>query len=188
MYFNKYAPSSIDLQTGEHHDIPIIAWTVLTALDMDAGDLEWVKEYCSDELSMYSWNKSIVATVDGKPIGAIISYPGDSYESLRQYTWPKLWGDIDKETIDKTEVEALPGEYYLDSRAILPEFRGFSIGKSLIEAAIEQGKSLGYNKFTLLVDCNKPKLKDYYAAMGFSETGDITFFGHQYKKMIRYDA
>lgn len=132
---------------------------------------------------MYSWNKSIIAYVDGKPVGSIISYPGDDYESLRRYTWSKIWKDIDSETIRQTEVEAYPGEYYLDSMAILPEYRSCSIGKSLIAAAIEQGKSLGYNVFTLLVDYDKPRLKAYYESMGFKENGEMTFFGHRYKRM-----
>lgn len=179
--------SKIDQLNSASYQLEIVAWTVLTALDMDAEDLEWVKQSCSDELSMYSWNKSIIAYVKGKPVGAIISYPGDSYDSLRKYTWPKLWSDIDKDTIQATEVEAFPGEYYLDSMAILPEYRGYGIGKSLIEAAIEQGKSLGYNTFTLLVDCNKPKLKAYYENIGFKEIGEMTFFGHRYKRMMKHE-
>lgn len=184
------APNSVYIKNANLSDneVRVIAWTVLTALDMDAEDLDWVKESCSDEVSMYSWNKSIVAHVNGKPVGAIISYPGDDYEALRQYTWRSIWKDLDSETIQKTEVEAYPGEYYLDSMAILPEYRGFSIGKSLIEAAIEQGKSLGYNRFTLLVDCNKPRLKKYYESMGFNEQGKMTFFGHRYKRMMKDES
>lgn len=52
------------VRKASYEDVEIVAWTVLTALDMDAEDLEWVKESCSDEISMYSWNKSIVAHVD----------------------------------------------------------------------------------------------------------------------------
>lgn len=178
---------SLDICNAKLYNLDTVAWTVLTALDMDAQDLDWVKESCADELSMYSWNKSIVAYVDGKPMGAIISYPGDDYDSLRQYTWPKLWQDIDSKTLEQTEVEAYPGEYYLDSMAILPEYRGYNIGKSLIEAAIGQGKSLGYKKFTLLVDCNKPRLKAYYENIGFKENGEMSFFGHRYKRMMKHE-
>lgn len=178
----------IEVRKSSYENVETIAWTVLTALDMDAEDLEWVKESCSDEMSMYSWNKSIVAHVNGKPVGAIISYPGENYDVLRQYTWKRLWKDIDAGTIRNTEVETYPGEYYLDSMAILPEYRGFSIGKSLIEAAIEQGKTQGYKRFTLLVDCNKPRLKAYYKSMGFKETGEMTFFGPRYKRMMKDDG
>lgn len=177
--------NGVTIYKASPKNVETVAWTVLTALDMDTHDLGWVKESCADELSMYSWNKSIVACVDGKPVGAIISYPGDDYDALRQYTWKCLWKDIDSDTIIKTEVEAHPGEYYLDSMAILPDFRGLSIGKSLIESAIKQGKSLGYKKFTLLVDCNKPRLKAYYESMGFQENGEMTFFGHRYKRMMK---
>lgn len=181
----KHDINDITVHKASPKDIKTVAWTVLTALDMDTHDLEWVKESCADELSMYSWNKSIVAVVDGKPVGAIISYPGDDYNALRQYTWKRLWNDIDSDTIIKTEVEAHPGEYYLDSMAIQPEYRGLSIGKSLIEAAIDQGKSLGYKKFTLLVDCNKPRLKAYYESLGFQKNGEMTFLGHRYKRMMK---
>lgn len=186
MSFDKLkGPISLYICSAKKHHIGTVAWTVLTALDMDTHDLEWVKESGADELSMYSWNKSIVAVVDGKPVGAIISYPGDDYNALRQYTWKRLWNDIDSDTIIKTEVEAHHGEYYLDSMAIQPEYRGLSIGKSLIESAIEQGRSLGFKKFTLLVDCNKPRLKAYYESMGFQENGEMTFLGHRYKRMMK---
>lgn len=177
--------NGITIHKASPKNIEIVAWAVLTALDMDTEDLEWVKESCVDELSMYSWNKSIVAHVNGKPVGAIISYPGNDYDALRQYTWKRLWKDIDSETIRKTDVEVYPGEYYLDSMSILPEYRGCAIGKSLIESAIEQGKSLGYYIFTLLVDCDKPRLKAYYESMGFKENGEMTFFGHRYKRMVK---
>lgn len=177
--------NGITIHKASPNNINIVAWTILTALDMDTEDLEWIKKACADELSMYSWNKSIIASVDGKPVGAIISYPGDDYDALRQYTWRRFWKDIDSEAIRKTEVEAYPGEYYLNSMVIHPEYRGMSIGKSLIEAAIEQGKSLGYTRFALLVDCNKPRLKAYYESMGFKENGEMTFFGHRYKRMVK---
>ncbi len=179
--------NGITIHKASPKDIETVAWTVLTALDMEAGDLDWVKESCSDEMSMYSWNKSIVACVDGKPVGAIISYTGDDYDALRHYTWKNLWDDIDAETIRATEVEAYPGEYYLDSMAIKPEYRGYGIGRKLIEAAINHGRELGYRKFTLLVDVAKPRLKDYYESMGFKEVGNMMFFGHRYYRMIKKD-
>lgn len=176
------------IRKASFKDVAIVAWTVLTALDMDADDFDWVKTSCADELSMYSWNKSIVAYVDGKPVGSIISYPGDDYDALRQYTWKNLWNDIDAETIRATEVEAYPKEYYLDSMAIKPEYRGYGIGKKLIEAAINHGRELGYTKFTLLVDVAKFRLKAYYESMGFKEVGNMMFFGHRYYRMLKDEA
>lgn len=166
-------------------DTEYVAKTVLTALDMDTSDLEWVKASCADPQSMYSWNKSLIAEEDGKPIGCIISYSGDDYQRLREYTWSRLWAGVDPATIKQSAIETYPEEYYLDSLAIEPEHRGKGLGKILMEAAIEEGKNLGYKKFALLVAREKPRLKDYYASLGFEDANDVNFFGHKYKRMVK---
>lgn len=154
---------------------------------MDAEDLEWVKESFSDEMHMYSWIKLIVTCVNGKPVGSIISYGGDDYCELRQYTWKNLWDNSDIDKSCASEVEAYPGEYYLDSMAIKKKYRGYGIGRKLIEAAIEHGHELGYMKFSLLVDVSKPRLEAYYESMGFEEVGKLMFFGHYHNGMIKID-
>lgn len=176
---------NILLRAADEGDVELVARTVLRALDMDTRDLEWMKKSSADELSMYSWNKSIVACIDGKPVGAIVSYPGDDYDSLRHYTWPRLWNVKDTKEIDEMQPEALPGEYYLDSLAVLPDYRGHGIGKLLIEAAMLHGRKLGYKRFSLLVNVGKPRLKAYYESLGFKEQEDILFFGHKYHIMRR---
>lgn len=166
-------------------DAEYVAKTVLTALDMGTSDLEWVKESCADPQSMYSWNKSLIAEDEGKPVGCIISYSGDDYQKLRDYTWSRLWKGVDPAEIKQTAIETYPGEYYLDSLAIEPEYRGNGLGKRLMESAIRQGKGLGYDKYALLVAEGKLRLKEYYASLGFEEAGDVNFFGHRYKRMLR---
>lgn len=167
-------------------DTEYVAKTVLTALDMDTSDLEWVKASCADPQSMYSWNKSLIAEEDGKQIGCIISYSGDDYQKLREYTWNRLWEGVDPNTIKQSAIEAYPGEYYLDSLAIEPEYRGNGLGKKLMQAAIAYGKDLGYDKFALLVSVEKPRLKEYYSSLGFDDDNDVNFFGHRYKRMLKY--
>lgn len=177
--------TKIDIKSAIKNNTPFVAWTVMTALDMEANDMSKVVESCSDEKSMYSWKNSIVACDGDEVIGCIICYEGDKYETLRQYTWGNLWSDIDEEFIKNTPAEAHPGEFYLDSMAIKPEYRGRSIGKLLIEAAIAKGRELGYKTFSLLVDVEKPRLKAYYETVGFHESSKMMFFGHQYD-IMRY--
>ena len=164
-------------------DTDFVAKTVLTALDMDTSDLEWVKASCADPKSMYSWNKALIAEVESKPVGCIISYRGDDYLPIREYTWSRLWKGVDPEVISRSAIETYPGEYYLDSLAVEPDYRGHGLGKDLMRAAIDYGVSLGYRKFALLVAVEKPKLKDYYASLGFKEVGRVNFFGHRYHRM-----
>ncbi len=177
--------NKITIRKGKEEDTETVAKTVLTALDMDTSKLEWIKESCADPNSMYSWNKSLIAEEDGKPIGCIISYSGDDYQQLREYTWSRLWKGVDPSVIKDSAIETYPGEYYLDSLAIEPEYRGQGIGKRLMEAAMEYGGELGYDKFALLVSLEKPRLKEYYATAGFEEADDVNFFGHQYHRMVK---
>lgn len=175
--------TDMTIRKATEEDAKYVAKTVLTALDMDTSDLEWVMASCVDPNSMYSWNKALIAETDGKPIGCIISYPGDDYQNLREYTWSRLWKDVDPSTIKHTAIEAYPGEYYLDSLAIEPEYRGNGLGKTLMRTAMEQGRQLGYDRFALLVAIDKPRLKDYYATLGFEDESEVAFFGHHYHRM-----
>lgn len=174
---------NIKIREAKIEDVEIVAWTVLTALDMGTDNMKKFIDSCSDENTMYSWKNSIVALVDGVPIGSLIAYEGRRYQQLRQRTWSSLWDDVDKEFLSKVEAETRSGEFYLDSMAIRPEYRGMGIGRMLIEYAIEKGKRLGCAYSSLLVDKNKPKLEAYYQNMGFERFGEMDFFDHSYYRM-----
>lgn len=92
------------------------------------------------------------------------------------------------------EPECLSGEFYLDSMAILPEFRRMTfeyagstdrIGHLLMLDGIEEGRRKGFSRISLIVDKLKPRLKVYYSALGFRPDGEILFFGHLYDRMIK---
>ena len=92
------------------------------------------------------------------------------------------------------EPECLPGEFYLDSMAVLPEFRRMTfeyagstdrIGHLLMLDGIEEGRRKGFPRISLIVDKAKPRLFAYYSALGFRPDGEILFFGHLYDRMIK---
>lgn len=172
--------SIISIRPATPADVPLVAWTVLTALDLPTDDLRQMIESCADKNSMYSWCNALIAFANNTPIGCIISYPGDRYVEMREYTWSKLWNNFDMQAIHNIPLETHPGQYYLDSMAIKPEARGLDVGHMLMQAAINHGKSLGYNNFALIVNINKPRLKAYYEKLGFIISGKLPFFGHDY--------
>lgn len=176
---------TMEIRKAKEEDAEFVAWTVLTALDMGTSDLKKATEVCLDNYGLYSWNNALIAEDNGRAIGCIISYPGDKYLPFREYTWPKLWTDIDPGLMKNTPQETMPGEYYLDSMAIIPECRGHDTGKKLMLAAIANGKELGYDTFALIVDVDKPHLRDYYTQLGFRDSSPIQFFTHRFTKMIR---
>ena len=102
---------------------------------------------------LYSYKDSRIAEVDGKVVGSLLSYPGDNYKELRRKSFAVFWPDyiaIDEES----ELETGPGEYYLDTLAVLPEYR-------------RRGIAAGYDLITLVVDSNMPDLIRLYESVGF---------------------
>ena len=67
--------------------------------------------------------------------------------------------------------------------AILPSFRGNSIGKVLLTDGIDRGLAQGYKKVTLIVSKDKPRLHDYYLSIGFKDVKELKAFGEDYIKM-----
>lgn len=174
---------NLEIRDARIDDVEIVAWTVLTALDMEIHDLDKFIKSCSANDTLYSWRNAVVATIDEQAVGCLIGYEGSRYRELRERTWPQLWDDMDPEYLMSVEAETAPGEFYLDSMAIQPGHRGLSIGKKLMTYAIEKGKALGCKNATLLVDTHKPRLEAYYRSLGFEVFAQMEYFGHIYNRM-----
>ncbi len=97
-------------------------------------------------------------------------------------------------TFSNVEPECEAGEYYLDSLAVHPDFRGRlfeyegvqeKLGHILLLDGIRRGQALGYTRTSLIVDVDRPRLHHYYSQLGFRPVRDILFFGHTYTRMVR---
>lgn len=184
MFMTPETEHIIDIRPATMADVGFVSWTVLTALDMDSSHAGLVRRVCADPDSLYSWTNAVIATVDGEPAGCLIAYPGDRYLQMRRHTWPRLWIDLDAELIHNSAIETVPGEFYLDSLAVKPEFRGpMRIGARLIDYDIARARAEGYQSVTILVSEHKPRLQAYYEALGFTPYTTMDFLGHRYHKL-----
>lgn len=68
--------------------------------------------------------------------------------------WPNL-AQIDAESEQETD----PGEYHLDSLAVLPGYRHHGIGRALLLDGIQLGASLGYKQLALVADSARIHIK-----------------------------
>ena len=139
---------------------------------------------CRRTDTLYSWRNARIACACGKRAGAMVSYPGDSYNAARSITFPLLPG-LTQAQIDATDIETLPGEWYLDSLAVLPEFRRAGIGKMLVMDAIERGRNAGYTQCTLLAEKSSTHLVEYYTRLGFAIESSKLYLGNAYWRMVR---
>lgn len=179
------------IRNAEPFDAPFLAKCVMAGMHLfdfeeetpDNGELYNRLTECErrDDL-LYTYKNSRVAEVDGVVVGSLLSYPGDIYKELRHRTFIDLWPDM--MALDaESEQETCPGEYYLDSLAVLPSFRGRGVGRALIQDSIQRGIGLGYNKITLVVDSGMPHLMGLYKSLGFDIAGHCHAFGVDFHKM-----
>lgn len=175
---------NIEIRRATEKDAPVIAQAVAMAIGHDSsvnycGEnyLEVLTEVAQLAGTQYSYANSLVALADGKPAGALCGYDGAALNELRAGTlavvnkYNPLVGPIDDET--------QPGEFYLDSIGVLPQYRGLGIGSMLINAMTEIARNEGHRFVGLLVDFDNPKAEELYSRLGFRRAGTRMFFGHR---------
>lgn len=132
---------------------------------------------------LYSHVRTRVAEVDGVAVGSLLSYPGDIYRDMLVKTFRKIWPGFFQRK-EPSDQEADPGEYYLDSLAVVPEYRGRGIGRALMRDGIQKGISLGYDRITLVVDSDMPELAALYETVGFRPAEHRRAFGVDFLRMV----
>ena len=135
------------------------------------------------EDTLYTYSRTRIAEVYGKPAGALLSYPGELYKELRDKTFKEYWPAFFSQ-FGSNDLETDPGEYYLDSLAVHPDFRRMGIGRALMEDGIKIGLSKGFKQIALVADAGMPHLISIYASIGFVPAGHRYAFGTDFLRMI----
>lgn len=135
------------------------------------------------EDSQYSYKNTLVALDGENVVGISVSYDGERLHQLR-----RAFIESAKEYIGKDhsgmDDETQAGELYLDSLAVLPEYRRRGIAKRLIEATKAKADCMGIPCVGLLVDKGNPSGEALYSSVGFRYADDSMWGGHQMKHLI----
>lgn len=176
-------------------DAPFIARVMLASiemLDMDAEvadehrpALERLMDICRMDDTLYSYRHTRVAEVDGKTVGALIGYDGTRYAVMRAKTFGLVRQTFGMD-LSQNAMETGTGEFYLDSMAILPGYRGRKIGLQLMRDRMEWAKRNGFAVVSLLVDKDKPHLQRYYESLGFAFSEEMFVYGAWYNKLEKW--
>lgn len=158
-------------------------------LDIDAtlpdeqhSIFEHLMDICRMSDTLYSYCNTRIAEIDGNPVGALVAYDGARYAALRA----KTFGHVQQTSgmdLSRNAMETGSGEFYLDSMAILSDYRGIGIGKMLMRDRMDYALENGFQKVTLLVDKDKPCLQRYYESEGFAFGEEMFVFGAWYNKL-----
>lgn len=179
--------TEVQIRDAVPDDVKFVSDCVLASVDLydfvnDSIEKDVALMVCGMDDTLYSYHNARIATVEGKSVGCLVSYDGSIYDEARKKTF-QIFKDAGREMTD-TDMETQPGEYYLDSMAILPEYRGCNIGHILMMDGIDKAKKLGHRKIGLIVEKSKPDLQAYYSLLGFQAVSEINAFGDVYVKMI----
>ena len=186
--------AKITVRAADKRDAEVIARAVAMAI----GDEQALTAYCGEDYhvvlteiaankdTQYSWQQALVAEVEGVAAGAIVGYDGALLGTLREGTFAVLRERIGRVPTIANETEA--GEYYLDSVAVLPKFRGMGIGQALIAAFCDKAFTEGHERVGLIVDFDNPQAQRLYTSLGFERVGTRMFFGHRMWHLQKYRA
>ena len=184
----------VQLRDATLDDAPFIARVVLAGidmLDMDAvlpneqrAIFEHLIKICRMDDTLYSYLNTRIAEIDGNPVGALVAYDGACYAKMREKTFG-LVQQTSGMDLSHNAMETGPSEFYLDSMAILSDYRGIGIGKLLMRDRVDFAFNNGFQKVTLLVDKEKPRLQQYYESEGFAFSEELFVFGSWYNKLVK---
>ena len=167
-------------------DVPLLARNVLDAVGMSEPEEETmaqVTEMCRRTDVLYSWKNTMVAEINGLAVGTLTCYDGVDYRAMRAVTFP-IVAQNSGHDFSNMEVETEPGEFYLDSMAVLPEYRNRGVATALLKAGIERARQLGIAFATLAVSPEKPAVQRLYESVGFRFLKDMFLFGEDYRKLV----
>lgn len=152
-----------------------------TQADIDM--LSQIENVCSRTDTLYSWkNTQVAVSSDGECVGALISYAGEGYLKQREKTF-QLLSRLIHFDVTLMDEETKDGEYYLDSLAVMPQWRGRGIARKLIEEGLKKSQTM---KRPAILACAPENLgaKRLYESLGFKEQGHMFIFGENYLRMV----
>lgn len=133
--------------------------------------------------SQYSYKNALVAMDNDKLVGVAVSYDGALLHELRQ-----VFIEVAREQIGKDhsliDDETQAGELYLDSLAVIPEYRRQGIAQRLLKATKEKANQMKIPCVGLLVDKDNPAGESLYLSVGFRYVNDNQWGGHPMKHLI----
>jgi DNA-3-methyladenine glycosylase I len=133
--------------------------------------------------SQYSYKNALVAMDNDKLVGVAVSYDGALLHELRQAFIKAAREQIGKDH-SQIDDETQAGELYLDSLAVIPEYRRQGIAQQLLKATKEKANKMGLPCVGLLVDKANPAGESLYISIGFKYVNDSQWGGHPMKHLI----
>lgn len=179
-----------------------IAELIMTAMTEDCCQYLAGKEHTLDDFyqmmvdlvlmddSQYSYRNAFVAVdetategnVEYAPIaGAIVAYDGADLHRLRRRFQEEALRQLGMD-YSQMDDETQPGEFYIDSLAVYPEYRCKGVATLLLRHITKHAATLCLPA-GLLVDKGNPNAEKLYRSVGFDYCNDTMWGGHEMRHL-----
>lgn len=184
--------NTVIIRDARPEDAPFLAKCIMagmhfydfeTPTPVQSEIYEGLVECVGRDDTLYTYRNTRIAEAGGISVGILLSYPGEIYKEVRDKTFRRYWPAFFAEH-SGDDLETGPGEYYLDSLAVIPSFRGQGIGSTLLRDGIQKGSALGYRRIALVADSDLPQLVHLYESVGFRPEGHRRAFGVDFQRMV----
>lgn len=127
------------------------------------------------EDTQYSYLNTVKAVdTEGNILGVAIAYDGAQLHQLREAFISEAAKCIGLVFESAPADETDPGEYYLDTLAVFPQYRRNGIARSLIESVKQRAQAIN-KPAGLLVSKTNSKARPLYESCGFKMVGERPF-------------
>lgn len=178
--------NQISFRPATVEDAPFVALIMMEAVGepvMEEGREvdDSIVSICRRDDTLYSYRNAVIAESGGERIGGLIAYDGNGYHETKLHTFSLIDHPLPFDPLAMDD-ETREGEYYLDSAAVLPEFRSKGYGRQIIEYGVECGRR---RSLLPVLACSPSNAKAYalYKSLGFKENGHLFIFGEDYLRM-----
>ncbi|WP_029284956.1 GNAT family N-acetyltransferase [Pedobacter sp. R20-19] len=181
------------IRPAEPSDSKFVVPLIIQAMDELAGKFanssdpkiieQLFEHFFKQKHNQYSYENTLVFIENDQVLGSINAYDGGKLFELRKTFLDHLTKNYNLLNFHP-EPETEAGEFYLDTISVHPEAQGKGIGKALIKAGIEWGKSMGHKRIGLLVEMENQKALKLYQNKAFSIQNQKLFIGGLYYHMV----
>ncbi len=151
---------------------------------------ECCQYFCGESYGLEDFRRMMISLVEVEVsqysyknvVGIAVCYDGSRLHKLRRAFIAAAKEYLGKDHAGMDD-ETQAGELYLDSLAVLPEYRRLGIAKKLVLATKKRAERMRL-RVGLLVDKDNPEGEAFYTSIGFQYEGDSQWGGHSMKHLI----
>lgn len=155
----------------------------LTGEDSPQEAMAVLEEFYCREGNRLSYENVTVLEKEGRVAAFMLAYHGSRAEALDRPLKARL--EARGKPSAAIVCEAGQDEFYLDSLAVHPDFRGQGLGTLLLEEFGRQAAEEGWRRLSLLVEEHNGGARKLYERLGYRPEDALMVAGHRYDRMVK---